>query len=138
MAFAVLFDSVGFGEWFVLLAVVLVVVGPRNLPSTARKIGSYYSRFRRAAESFKRQLLEMDTEFDNAVSSAAKGAESSFGLDGSMDSVDDPTSQDWRSPYDEPSSDPDAGESPAGGGDEVVCDKENTGGSAPSDGPDAD
>jgi len=60
MLFAFLFDSVGFGEWLVLLAVVLVVVGPKNLPSTARKIGQYYSKLRRAAESFKRQILEMD------------------------------------------------------------------------------
>ena len=70
--FAFLFDSVGFGEWFVLLAVVLVVVGPRNLPSTARKLGQYYSKFRRAADSFKRQILEMDTEFDRAVSDATR------------------------------------------------------------------
>ena len=70
--FAFLFDSVGFGEWFVLLAVVLVVVGPKDLPSTARKIGQYYSKFRRAAESFKRQIMEMDTEFDRAVSEATK------------------------------------------------------------------
>lgn len=62
----------GFGEWFVLLAVVLVVVGPRNLPSTARKLGQYYSKFRRAADSFKRQILEMDTEFDRAVSEATR------------------------------------------------------------------
>ena len=72
MLFGFLFDSVGFGEWFVLLAVVLVVVGPKDLPSTARKIGQYYSKFRRAAESFKRQIMEMDTEFDRAVSEATK------------------------------------------------------------------
>ena len=70
--YAFLFGSVGFGEWFVLLAVVLVVVGPRNLPSTARKLGQYYSKFRRAADSFKRQILEMDTEFDRAVSDATR------------------------------------------------------------------
>ena len=90
MTLAVLFDSVGFGEWFVLLAVVLVVVGPRNLPSTARKIGNYYSKFRRAAESFKRQLLEMDTEFDNAVSSAAREAEEAFSYDDVGASADEP------------------------------------------------
>ena len=64
MTLAFIFDSVGFGEWFVLLAVVLVVVGPKRLPSAARKLGQYYSKFRRAAESFKRQLMDMDTEFD--------------------------------------------------------------------------
>ena len=82
--FAIIFDSVGFGEWFVLLAVVLVVVGPKNLPSTARKIGQYYSRFRRAAESFKRQILDMDTEFDQAVSSATSDVK---------DAVDDLTEE---------------------------------------------
>lgn len=64
MAFAFIFDSVGFGEWFVLLAVVLIVVGPKRLPATARKLGQYYAKFRRAAENFKRQLMDMDTEFD--------------------------------------------------------------------------
>ena len=75
MALAIIFDSVGFGEWFVLLAVVLVVVGPKRLPETARKIGAYYSKFRRAAESFKRQLLDMDTEFTRTVKDAARDVE---------------------------------------------------------------
>ena len=61
---AIIFDSVGAGEWLVLLAVLLVVMGPKRLPSTARKIGSYYSRFRRAADSFKRQLMDMDLEME--------------------------------------------------------------------------
>lgn len=61
MALAVIFDSVGFGEWFVLLAVVLVVVGPKNLPSTIRTIARHLARFRRAAEAFKRQLMDMDS-----------------------------------------------------------------------------
>ena len=60
MTFAFIFESVGFGEWFVLLAVVLVVVGPKRLPSTARQLGKYYGKFRRAADSFKRQLMDMD------------------------------------------------------------------------------
>ena len=64
MTLAIVFDSVGAGEWLVLLAVLLVVIGPKNLPSTARKIGAYYSKFRRAAESFKRQLMDMDLEME--------------------------------------------------------------------------
>ena len=64
MTLAIIFDSVGAGEWLVLLAVLLVVIGPKNLPSTARKIGAYYSKFRRAAESFKRQLMDMDLEME--------------------------------------------------------------------------
>lgn len=81
MTLAVIFDSIGFGEWFVLLAVVLVVVGPKRLPSAARTFGQYYSKFRRAAENFKRQLLDMDTEFTKAVEEADKLPDDAFTVD---------------------------------------------------------
>ena len=84
MALAIIFDSVGVGEWFTLLAVVLIVVGPRKLPATARKIGQYYSKFRRAAESFKRQLMDMDTEFDRAVAGAESSAKEAFTVEGDI------------------------------------------------------
>ena len=70
MTLAIIFDSVGAGEWLVLLAVLLVVIGPQRLPSTARKIGAYYSKFRRAAESFKRQLMDMDLEMEREFQKA--------------------------------------------------------------------
>lgn len=76
MTLAILFDSVGAGEWLVLLAVLLVVIGPKNLPSTARKIGAYYSKFRRAAESFKRQLMDMDLEMEREIRKAEEEAKS--------------------------------------------------------------
>ncbi len=60
--FAFVFDSVGGGEWLVLLAVILIVVGPKNLPSAARKMGQVMSQLRRAADEFKRQLMTMDDE----------------------------------------------------------------------------
>ena len=58
-----------------LLAVLLVVMGPQRLPSTARKIGSYYAKFRRAAESFKRQLMDMDLEMEREIAKAEREAE---------------------------------------------------------------
>ena len=70
MLLAFLFDSAGFGEWFVLLAVVLVAVGPKNLPSAARKLGQWYARFRRHAEGFKRQLMELDQEMARSAAEA--------------------------------------------------------------------
>ena len=76
MTLAILFDSVGAGEWLVLLAVLLVVIGPKNLPSTARKIGAYYSKFRRAADSFKRQLMDMDLEMEREIRKAEEEAKS--------------------------------------------------------------
>ena len=60
--FAFVFDSIGGGEWLVLLAVILIVVGPKNLPSAARKMGQVMSKLRRAADEFKRQLMTMDDE----------------------------------------------------------------------------
>ena len=75
---AVVFDGIGAGEWLVLLAVVLVFVGPKRLPETARNIGRWYNKFRRAAESFKRQLMEMDTELDRAVREAETQASKSI------------------------------------------------------------
>lgn len=80
MTLAIVFDSVGVGEWFILLAVVLIVVGPKNLPGTIRKFGNYYSKFRRAAESFKRQLMEMDTELNNVIKDAEKEVEAAVSI----------------------------------------------------------
>jgi len=112
MTFAFIFSDVGFGEWFVLLAVILVVVGPKRLPETARKFGNWYSKFRRAADSFKRQLMDMDTEFQRTASEVEQPASDAFAADPSPDSApqpaddktdythDDPT--DYTKPYDPP------------------------------------
>ncbi len=73
MTFAFLFfDSVGGGEWLVLLAVVLIVVGPKNLPAAARKMGQVLSQLRRAADEFKRQIMTMDQEMERAVNDVKK------------------------------------------------------------------
>ncbi len=85
MVQALIFDSVGAGEWFVLLAVVLIVVGPKRLPSTVRKFGQYYAKFRRAAESFKRQLLDMDTEFTRAAEAAERSISDAMKADEGAD-----------------------------------------------------
>jgi Tat protein translocase TatB subunit len=52
--------SVGSGEWLVILAVVLIVVGPRRLPEVARKMGRTLEGLRRAADDFRRQIERMD------------------------------------------------------------------------------
>lgn len=72
MTFAFIFDSVGGTEWLVLLGVILIVVGPKNLPSAARKLGQVMSTLRRAADEFKRQLLSMDEELKKTVDDAVK------------------------------------------------------------------
>jgi Tat protein translocase TatB subunit len=89
MTLAFIFSDVGAGEWFVLLAVILIVMGPKRLPETARKFGHYYSKFRRAAESFKRQLLEMDTEINTMVSDVEKEATNAFTVEDDFSSHSD-------------------------------------------------
>ena len=89
MALAIIFDSVGAGEWLVLLAVLLVVMGPKRLPSTARTIGSYYAKFRRAAESFKRQLMDMDYEMEREAEKARREAEAAMTIPDDPPEFDD-------------------------------------------------
>ena len=104
MALAIIFDSIGVGEWLVLLAVVLVVVGPKRLPATARTIGKHYAKFRRAADSFKRQLMEMDTEINRVVEDAEREVESAVGMDDFAEEMSD----------DSVSGEPDSGEPDSG------------------------
>lgn len=118
MALAIIFDSIGVGEWLVLLAVVLVVVGPKRLPATARTIGRHYAKFRRAADSFKRQLMEMDTEINRAVEDAEREVESAVGVDDfADDGVGDPSFADY-----DPSAGGDSGLSADGGADSSHAD----------------
>ena len=92
MSFAFIFESVGGTEWFVLLGVVLIVIGPKNLPSAARKLGQVMTNLRRAADEFKRQLMSMDQEVRSSVndafadSSSSNSSSSSAASDGASSS----------------------------------------------------
>ena len=77
MTFAFILESVGGTEWLVLLGVVLIVVGPKNLPAAARKMGQIMSTLRRAADEFKRQLMAMDQEVTKVVNETTSDASSS-------------------------------------------------------------
>ena len=87
MGFAFILESVGGTEWFVLLGVLLIVVGPKNLPAAARKLGQVMTNLRRAADEFKRQLMSMDQEVRNTVNDA-------MSVDSSTSSSSDPSSSD--------------------------------------------
>ena len=77
MTFAFIFESVGGTEWLVLLGVVLIVVGPKNLPAAARKMGQIMATLRRAADEFKRQIMTMDQEVRKTVEEAASDGSAS-------------------------------------------------------------
>ena len=78
MVLAFIFNDVGIGEWFVLLAVILVVVGPRRLPEAARKFGRWTSKLRRAKDAFMRQLMELDQGVDDTFRRAETAVDSAF------------------------------------------------------------
>ena len=107
MGFAFIFDSVGGTEWFVLLGVVLIVVGPKNLPAAARKLGQVMTNLRRAADEFKRQLMTMDQEVRSAVNDAVADTSSSDGSSSSSSSsetdasAEDVPSDEGGNPYPE-------------------------------------
>lgn len=46
-------------EWFVILIVALVVVGPKDLPRVMRMIGQWTGRARSMADQFRRSFDEM-------------------------------------------------------------------------------
>ena len=129
MSFAFIFESVGGTEWFVLLGVILIVVGPKNLPSAARKLGQVMTNLRRAADEFKRQLMSMDQEVRKEVDAAI--SDTSAPSDSATDQPDDPypghedyydeTSYDDYGYGDSPDGDDSSttGEDSSTGGDEV-------------------
>ena len=100
MGFAFIFESVGGTEWFVLLGVILIVVGPRNLPSAARKLGQMMTNLRRAADEFKRQLMSMDQEVRKEVDNAI--ADNSSSTSSAAEATSDSTATDeGGNPYPE-------------------------------------
>ncbi len=56
-----MFD-IGWGELVVIGLVVLVVVGPEQIPQLMRTMGSYVGKLRRFGQEFKAQLSVMDVE----------------------------------------------------------------------------
>ena len=106
MSFAFIFESVGGTEWFVLLGVILIVVGPKNLPAAARKLGQVMANLRRAADEFKRQLMTMDQEVrstgNDAIAVDSSSASNSSSTSASSDSSSEGTATDeGGNPYPE-------------------------------------
>lgn len=59
-----LIGDVGGGEVLVILAAILMLFGGKRLPSIARSLGKTSEELRRAAESFREQLLNADRDPD--------------------------------------------------------------------------
>ena len=101
MSFAFIFGDIGSTEWIVLLGVVLIVVGPKNLPSAARKLGQIMTNLRRAADEFKRQLMSMDQEVRKTVDEAVSDDSSSSSSSSSDSSAETAATDEGGNPYPE-------------------------------------
>lgn len=61
--------DIGFSELLMILAVALIVLGPKKLPEVARSLGRGLAQFRRASEDLRRSILveEKDWEKERPV-----------------------------------------------------------------------
>jgi Tat protein translocase TatB subunit len=50
--------GLGFSEILVILAIALIVIGPKKLPDVARALGRGLAEFRRAAEDIQRSIYQ--------------------------------------------------------------------------------
>ncbi|MGN1360212.1 MAG: twin-arginine translocase TatA/TatE family subunit [Kiritimatiellia bacterium] len=60
LAFIGLGESCGSLEVLLIIAVILIIFGPKSLPELVRKFSRAMSMMRRAADDFKNQIMEMD------------------------------------------------------------------------------
>jgi Tat protein translocase TatB subunit len=54
--------GIGMTELLVILAVGLIVIGPKKLPELARSLGKGLAEFRRASTEMRREFLEVADE----------------------------------------------------------------------------
>ncbi len=127
---AFLGGSVGAGEWVVLFVVILIVVGPKRLPEIARKFGRTMEMFRRAADEFKDQLMNMDQPSSSGSSSDPYSSHPDTSYDSDGVPSDPAESYDYDNPYpdtaDYPGNEDHVAEWSAGTSDESVASQDAT------------
>jgi len=56
----------GFGELIIILVVVLILFGPKNLPKLARAMGRGIKEFKDATKGISQDVMDDDEEADSA------------------------------------------------------------------------
>jgi Tat protein translocase TatB subunit len=68
--------GIGMPELILILAVALIVLGPKRLPEIARTLGKGLAEFRRTTDELKEEIREVEEEIENPSSSKASAEES--------------------------------------------------------------
>jgi Tat protein translocase TatB subunit len=61
--------GIGMPELLLILALALIVLGPKKLPELARALGKGMAEFRRATDELKDELRQMEHEIDDSSAS---------------------------------------------------------------------
>lgn len=63
--------DIGLSELLIIMAVALIVLGPKKLPEVARSLGRGLAQFRRASEDLRRSILVEDDPLEKDKSADA-------------------------------------------------------------------
>ncbi len=63
--------DIGLSELLIIMAVALIVLGPKKLPEVARSLGRGLAQFRRASEDLRRSILVEDEPLERNKSAEA-------------------------------------------------------------------
>jgi TatA/E family protein of Tat protein translocase len=58
--------GIGMPELILILAIALIVLGPKRLPEIARALGKGLSGFRRATDELKEELRQVDEDIERS------------------------------------------------------------------------
>lgn len=124
----------GTGELVVLFIIILLLFGPRKLPSIAKSIGKTIEELRRASNDFKDQIMKIDEHPSVDISAEEVSEEEPFdyGSDDGFDEFnmheDDPYSDDGESAAegDTAGSDEGEGKQPGTGEEPALKDEEDS------------
>ena len=83
--------GIGMPELILILAVALIVLGPKKLPEIARSLGRGLAEFRRTTDEVKREINDVEEEVEDALGEEAE-----------LTSSKDASQNDSSSPADDP------------------------------------
>ena len=104
--------NVGGGEFFVILLLALVVLGPDKLPGAMRTVGQWAGEMRKMANGFQSQMndaMKAPVDAKSAEKAPKAGTSDTAASNGSSATADAPKT-DVAAPQDDPSGDTPAAE----------------------------